>query len=81
MIVEVSRTSLALDRGIKGAIYARVGIPDYWIVDVDERRVEVHRDPDPSHERYRDVSIVGSDEVLSTASVSGLNLPVRKLFE
>jgi Uma2 family endonuclease len=81
LIVEVSRTSFALDRGIKGAIYARAGVPEYWIVDVDERRVEVHRDPDTSHGRYRDVRIVGAEDVVSAASVSGLTIPIRKLFE
>jgi Uma2 family endonuclease len=81
LIVEVARTSLATDRRIKGAVYARVGIPEYWIVDVDGRRVEVHRDPDTSQERYRDVRVVGYEDVLSTDSVSGLTIPVRKLFE
>jgi Uma2 family endonuclease len=66
---------------IKGAIYARAGVPEYWIVDVDERRVEVHRDPDTSHGRYRDVRIVGAEDVVSAASVSGLTIPIRKLFE
>jgi len=45
LVVEVSQTSLAFDRTRKASIYARAGIPDYWIVNLVERVVEVHHDP------------------------------------
>jgi len=47
LVVEVSQTSLAFDRTRKASIYARAGIPDYWIVNLVERVVEVHHDPIP----------------------------------
>ena len=47
LIVEVSDTSLANDRGIKSRLYAEAGIPEYWIVDVNARRLEVYRQPLP----------------------------------
>jgi Uma2 family endonuclease len=45
LVIEVADVDLALDRGIKGRIYARAAIPIYWIVNLVERRVEVHADP------------------------------------
>ncbi len=42
LIVEVAERSLAFDRGEKASLYARAGIPDYWIVD---RVLEVYRQP------------------------------------
>lgn len=43
-IVEISDTRLAFDRGEKLRIYAKAGIPEYWIVDVDAETIEVCRD-------------------------------------
>ncbi|MGE3976730.1 MAG: Uma2 family endonuclease [Nitrospira sp.] len=45
LIVEVSDTTIALDRDRKRAIYARAGIQEYWIVNLAERCLEVYRDP------------------------------------
>jgi Uma2 family endonuclease len=45
LIVEVSDSSLAHDRGVKEALYAEVGVPEYWIVNLVDRAIEVYRDP------------------------------------
>lgn len=45
LIVEVSETTLAYDRGRKASLYARAGVADYWIVNLPQRQVEVYRDP------------------------------------
>ena len=45
LVVEVSDSSLAQDRTLKARIYARAGIPAYWIVNLVEGLVEVHGDP------------------------------------
>ncbi len=41
LVVEVAFSSHRVDRGVKAEIYAEAGIPEYWIVDVPGRRVEV----------------------------------------
>jgi Uma2 family endonuclease len=38
-------TSLALDRIRKGALYARAGIEDYWVVNLKPEVLEVYREP------------------------------------
>ncbi len=45
LVVEVADTSVRLDRTVKARVYARGGIPEYWIVDLVARVVEVHREP------------------------------------
>ena len=48
LVVEVALTSLTLDREHKASLYARAGRPEYWIVNLVERVLEVYRDPAPS---------------------------------
>ena len=45
LVIEVANSSRAYDLSVKAALYARVGIPDYWVVDLPTERVVVHRDP------------------------------------
>src|SRR5262245_17207532 len=47
LVVEVADTTLAYDRRTKASLYAASGIADYWIVNIPDRQVEVHRDPVP----------------------------------
>jgi Uma2 family endonuclease len=41
LIVEVADSSLLKDRGLKSSLYARAGVPEYWIVDLRSREIEV----------------------------------------
>ena len=50
LIVEVAYSGLRIARGRKATAYARAEIPDYWIVNLVDRVLEVHREP-----RRRDV--------------------------
>jgi Uma2 family endonuclease len=45
LVVEVSVSSLALDRGHKGSLYARARLEDYWILNLVDRVLEVYRQP------------------------------------
>jgi Uma2 family endonuclease len=46
LIIEVAESSLALDRGRKRRLYASCGVPEYWIVNLSERCIEVYTQPD-----------------------------------
>jgi len=46
LVVEVADSSLEFDRTKRAAVYARAGIPDYWIVNLVDDQVEVYRDSD-----------------------------------
>ncbi len=61
LVVEVADTTLAYDRTTKAALYARAGIPEYWIVNLQDRVVEVHREPaamaeQPLGHHYRSIT-------------------------
>jgi Uma2 family endonuclease len=63
LIVEIADTSLAMDLGDKASLYAAAGIADYWVIDVNDRRLHLHRDPQPDPNAkygssYRKVSIL-----------------------
>ena len=45
LIVEVAQAGLQIARGRKAAVYARARIADYWIVNLVDRVLEVHREP------------------------------------
>ena len=45
LVVEVSGSSLSYDRTIKMPIYSRAGIPEYWIVNLQDSTVEVYTEP------------------------------------
>ena len=42
LIIEVAESSLATDRGKKLRLYAACGVPEYWIVNLVDRCIEVH---------------------------------------
>lgn len=47
LTVEIADSSLEIDRGRKGAAYARAGLADYWIVNLLDDVLEIYRDPGP----------------------------------
>jgi len=46
-IIEVAESSLALDRGKKLRLYASCAVPEYWVVNLPERCIEVYTGPSP----------------------------------
>lgn len=48
IVIEVADSSLDGDRRAKGRLYARCRLPVYWIVNVEDKQVEVYTDPDPA---------------------------------
>lgn len=45
LLIEVSDSTLEFDRNQKLPAYARAGVPEVWIIDLNAGAVEVHRDP------------------------------------
>jgi len=48
LVVEVSDTTAAFDLSRKAQIYANAGVPEYWVVDLNNKRLVVHHKPDGS---------------------------------
>jgi Uma2 family endonuclease len=51
LVIEVSDTTLLYDQLVKGSLYASHRITDYWVVNVNDRQVEVYREPTPDESR------------------------------
>lgn len=79
LVVEVADSSLHFDRRDKASLYARGAVPDYWIVDLVHRVIEVCRDPQPDASapygwQYRSV-----ETFAAPASVTLLALPSMQI--
>ncbi len=71
LVVEVSDTSLDFDVNDKRLIYARAGIRDYWVVDVNGRTLLVYRDPQAGD--YTTTQVLGpADAVAPLAAPTAL---------
>lgn len=46
LLVEVAKGSLRRDRGVKADLYASAGVPEYWVVNLPEKVVEVRHQPE-----------------------------------
>ncbi len=78
LVVEVSLTSLGKDRDPKASLYARVGIPEYWIVNLRSREIEVHRDPAP--DGYREIRRIPEEGTIAPPDAPDEAIPVGELL-
>jgi hypothetical protein len=46
LIVEVAESSIEYDREVKTGVYARAGVREYWVVDLNENVIWCYDDPD-----------------------------------
>src|SRR5262245_48806407 len=85
LVVEVSESSLALDREHKGSLYARAGLADYWIVNLVDHVLEVYREPAPDPAasfggRYRSVETLAREASVSPLAAPGARFRVADLL-
>src|SRR5665213_613828 len=85
LVIEISDSTLAYDRGKKAALYARNRIEDYWIVNVADVQVEIHRNPvrDPTHKhgyRYSSIQIHRPPDAISALAAPQARIPVAELL-
>jgi len=78
LLIEVSDSSLAYDRGIKLPLYARAGIGEVWIVDVQGRVLDVHRKP--VDDGYAETTTHRAGDVLALALVPEIVVRLDLLF-
>jgi Uma2 family endonuclease len=80
LVIEVSGDSLRFDRRTKAALYARTGIPEYWIVNLEDATIEVRSNPDAATGAYRETRVVPGGETLTATAVPGVSVDVASLF-
>ena len=77
LVVEVAESSLRLDRR-KGRLYARAGVPEFWLVNLIDGVLEVHRRP--THSRYSEVRRLGGTELVSPLHAPDASIVVAELL-
>jgi Uma2 family endonuclease len=85
LVVEVALTSLTVDREHKASLYARAGRPEYWIVNLVDRVLEVHREPAPAPSapygwEYRTVEVLGPGDTASVLAAPSARISVADLL-
>jgi len=80
LVVEVADASLPQDRITKGRMYAAAGVPEYWILNLRDDQVEVHRAPDPTAGVYRDVRSARAGDELAPALLPGVRIAVADVI-
>jgi Uma2 family endonuclease len=77
LIVEVADSSLARDRA-KAALYAAAGVTEYWIMNLQDAAIEVHRDPGPA--AYGQVTRHARGESLRLVAFPDVEIPVSEVL-
>ena len=85
LVVEVAQSGLGLARGREAAAYARARIADYWIVNLVDRVLEVHREPmrpGPArrHWGYAAIETLGADATITPLAAPSAGIRVADLL-
>jgi Uma2 family endonuclease len=85
LVVEVADSSLRLDRRFKATLYAQAGLREYWIVNLVDHTLEVHRDPQPAADAadlwmYRSVEVLRPPAALTPQAAPDTRIPVAELL-
>lgn len=78
IVVEVlSPSTAATDRGRKMRLFARYGVPEYWIVDPIARRIEIHA---LEHGEFREVQVAAGDAIARSSLLPDLTFEASRVF-
>jgi len=78
LVIEVAVSSLNKDRRVKAPLYAASGFREYWIANVAETLIEVHRGP--ADGRYASVTRHAVGETLCPEAFPDLTVSVAEVF-
>ncbi|HMJ14597.1 MAG TPA: Uma2 family endonuclease, partial [Polyangiaceae bacterium] len=78
LVIEVAESSLAKDRGVKLRIYAERGVPEYWVVNVVARQVEVFRAPEGG--TYRESRTFELGDTISLGAFPDVSIALSKII-
>ena len=76
-VIEVADSSLNYDRIVKGPLYAAAGIPQYWIVNIPERQIEVYTSPRLAGREYAERKDYGERDATLLLLSPGLAIEVQ----
>lgn len=77
LVIEVADTTLRNDLTRKAMVYAREGVPEYWVVDVNGGRI--HQLSEPAGESYRKRAEIEFGAIIASATIPDLNVETASL--
>lgn len=80
LVIEVADSSLIQDRLTKAPLYAAAGIPEYWVVNLRDRCVEVQCRPIPAERRYGESRIARPGDMLEVVAIPAAAIAVAEIF-
>lgn len=78
LLVEVADSSGPYDRSVKLPLYARHGVPEVWILDVEARTLEIHRKP--SADGYRETLRPAQDAIVTPTLLPDVQITVADIL-
>ena len=78
LVVEIADTSLEYDRNVKIPLYAANGIPEVWLLNLQNERLEIHLDPGPSG--YRKLLLPDPEHMVAPVSLPQAAFQVGMLW-
>jgi len=78
LVIEVADSSLDFDRDIKAPLYARTGVPEFWIVDLEARAVSIFREPIASG--YRSAFTARPGEMIAPSGLPDVGIDVEEVM-
>lgn len=83
LIIEIADTTLRLDRTRKSRLYAEAGVPEYWILNLPQRCLEVQRKPvltSNDEWLYADTQTVAADGAIAPLHAPQAQIAVADLL-
>lgn len=78
LIIEVADTSAEFDRQIKAPRYARGGVAELWLIDLERDVVVAYRDP--AGDAYQHVQVFHRGEAITITALQGPGVPVEAIL-
>lgn len=78
LVIEVADSTLQYDRTTKARVYARNGIPEYWIVNIQDRQLEVYRQP--VGQEYMERLVLDTNQMLACLAQPDHDISVADLL-
>ncbi len=78
LVIEIADTMRAYDHDVKLPLYAAAGIPEAWLIDLTDNRIERHTEPGANF--YRQVVRYWGDDTVTSTIVPNIAIPVKSVL-
>lgn len=80
LVVEVSISTRDGDLKLKAPLYARAGVPEFWVIEPEHRRLTIFRDPQPNGTWASTMVHEDQDDAISPLFAPQIRISLSELF-